>query len=297
MRAEDTLDLLNPCEFAERHDRTWLEAAIRRRCINIPVGDDAILCRVLGRYKFYIDNRDRGLAPHLMLDGFWEYWVSDFIWRNVKSGATVVDIGANLGYYTVMLADLVGPTGRVVAFEPNPRLFNLLQSNVEINGFRSRTQCHAKAVTGISGEVLNFVIPPTDPKNGGLMVPLPDHQPRPGMIELPVETLALDDLNVGPIDFIKIDVEGAEEALWSGIQQTIKRSPDIQIILEFNAARCHYPKRMIAEMTALFPLRLLGYDAVVRPADPDLLLEMQEDTMLYLSLREPVDFGTMISWD
>jgi FkbM family methyltransferase len=291
MSADTTLDVLNVSDFAKCHNRTHLEAAIRRRCHTIPVEPHTILCRILGRYKFYVDSRDRGLAPHLMLDGYWEYWVSDFIWRNVKAGATVVDVGANLGYYSVLMADLVGPEGRVVAFEPNPRLFELLQNNVDINGFRQRTNCHAKAVTARSGELLHFGVSMTDPKNGALMPPLPNQQPRPGLMEMTVETFALDDLRIGPIDFIKVDVEGAEENLWNGIQETIRSSPEIQILLEFNAVRCHNPKKMIGEMAALFPLRQLDYDAIVRPAEPERLLTAQEDTMLYLSHRNPIDFG------
>lgn len=292
MAVEEGLDLLNIRDFSAFHDRTQLEAAIRLRCHTIPVEQYTILCRILGRYKFYVDCRDRGLAPHLMLDGYWEYWVSDFMWRNIKPGDTVVDVGANLGYYSVLMADLVGPAGRVAAFEPNPRLFELLQRNIDINGFTRRTQCHARAVTACSNESLHFAVSMSDPKNGALLPALAGNQARAGMVEMTVETMALDDLAIGPIDFIKIDVEGAEEALWAGIQQTIRNSPDVQILLEFNAFRCQDPQRMLHEVSALFPLRQLGFDAVVRPADPEAILASPEDTMLYLSRREPFDFAS-----
>jgi FkbM family methyltransferase len=278
-------------DFIACHDRVELEAAIRARCQNVAVDPQTILCRILGRYKFFLDCRDQGLAPHLMLDGYWEYWVSDFIWRNVKPGETVADVGANLGYYTVLLADLVGPGGRVVALEPNPRLFDLLQRNVAINGFSRWTDCHAKAVAAKSGEWLNFRALVTDPKNGALL-PASDRQLDPDHIELAVETQAFDDLSVGPINFLKIDVEGAEEALWTGLQQTIARNPNIKILLEFNSFRCRTPERMIAEMAELFPLRKLDYDAVVRGTDAAHLLQNPEDTMLYLSRTDPVDFST-----
>jgi FkbM family methyltransferase len=196
MSVEDGLGLLTVGDFAGSHNRTQLEAAIRRRCHTIPVEQHTILCRILGRYKFYVDCRDRGLAPHLMLDGYWEYWVSDFMWRNIKPGDTVIDVGANLGYYSVLMADLVGSTGRVVSFEPNPRLFELLQRNVGINGFTRRTQCYPRAVTARSDELLHFAVSMSDPKNGALMPALPDQQVRAGMVEMTVETMALDDLAV-----------------------------------------------------------------------------------------------------
>lgn len=292
MSVEDGLDLLNIEDFSKSRDRTRLEAAIRRRCHTIPVEQHTILCRILGRYKFYVDCRDRGLAPHLMLDGYWEYWVSDFMWRNIKPGQTVVDVGANLGYYSVLMADLVGPTGQVASFEPNPRLCELLQRNIDINGFTQRTRCHARAVTARSNESLHFAVSMTDPKNGALLPALPGKQTRAGMMEMTVETTALDDLAIGPIDFIKIDVEGAEEAVWGGLQQTIRDSPEVQILLEFNALRCQDPQRMLQEIGALFPLRQLGFDAVIRPAEPEAILASSEDTMLYLSSRDPFDFAS-----
>jgi FkbM family methyltransferase len=231
------------------------------------------------------------LAPHLLLDGYWEYWVSDFIWRNVRRGETVADIGANFGYYTVLMAELVGAGGCVVAFEPNPRLHELLERNVAINGFSGWTNCHAKAVAATSGEWLNFRALVSDPKNGALASAVRNHKPSPDSIELKVETQAIDDLAIGPIDFLKIDVEGAEEALWAGLQRTIAASPNIKILLEFNAARCRNPERLIAEMAKIFPLRKLDYDAEVRSTDVAYLMKETEDTMLYLSRVDPVDFS------
>ncbi|MBL6457462.1 FkbM family methyltransferase [Belnapia sp. T6] len=291
MPTDDWIDLLTLDDLIGNHDRTRLEAAMRRRCHTVPVDPHTILCRILGRYKFFVDCRDRGLAPHLMLDGYWEYWVSDFIWRNVRPGGTVLDVGANLGYYTVLMAELVGAGGNVFAFEPNPRLFDLLKRNVDINGFTTRTECMPKAVTGRSGEILHFRAKTTDPKNGALLPPLATGETLPDVVELKVESLALDDLPTGPVDFAKIDVEGAEEDLWAGMQGLIARSPDIQILLEFNPLRCREPQQMLAQMSALFPLRQLDDDAVVRPTEPDRILGTREDTMLYLSRLEPIDFA------
>ncbi|WP_043360238.1 FkbM family methyltransferase [Belnapia sp. F-4-1] len=289
MSLDQQLDLLSIEDLITSHDRRGLEAAIRRRCHTISIDPETILCRILGRYKFFVDCRDRGLAPHLMMDGYWEYWVSDFIWRNVGKGMTVVDVGANLGYYTVLMGDLVGAGGKVLAIEPNPWLLDLLQRNIDINGFSRWTECEAKAVAGRSGDRLQFRASVRDPKNGSLMggASATDGD----IIEVEVETLALNDLAVGAVDFMKIDVEGAEEVLWSGIGDLIRRSPDIKILLEFNALRCRDPQRMLEEISAAFPLRQLDDDAVVRPARPERLLAEREDTMLYLSRLEPVNFG------
>lgn len=288
----DELDLLHPLDLARWHDRRRAEAAIRHRCHTVGIDPHTVLCRILGRYKFFVDRRDIGLAPHLMLDGYWEYWVSDFIWRNLAPGMRVADVGANLGYYTVLMADLVGPAGRVAAFEPNPRLFELLCRNVGINGFSPWTDCQARAVAAATGETLCFRAAIADPKNGRLVPDASPGEASPGMIELAVETVALDDALPGPVDFIKVDVEGAEEELWAGMQGLIARSPGIQILLEFNALRCRAPERFIESMQRRFRLRQLDEDAVIRPADPARLLARREDTMLYLSDHTPADFAT-----
>ena len=63
----------------------------------------------------------------------------------------VVDIGATLGFYTLLLADLVGPTGRVTTFEAQPALFDILGRNVELNGFQDRTTLVQKVVHEAAG--------------------------------------------------------------------------------------------------------------------------------------------------
>jgi FkbM family methyltransferase len=289
MPLDQQLDLLNLDDFITSQDRRSLEAAIRGRCHTIRIDPETILCRILGRYKFFVDSRDRGLAPHLMMDGYWEYWITDFMWRNISKNMTVVDLGANFGYYTMLMADLVGPQGKVLAFEPNLRLLDLLQRNVDINGFTRWTRCASKAIAGRTGARLKFRASVLDPKNGSLMVG-PDALGA-DFVETEVETLALNDLDVDAVDFMKVDVEGAEEALWSGIGHLLQRSPRIKILLEFNAFRCQDPQRLLDEIAAVFPLRQLDDDAVVRTADPSRLLGSREDTMLYLSKLEPVNFG------
>src|SRR5918912_920802 len=99
------------------------------RCMAVPVDPITALCRVLGRYKMYVDLRDTGFVPHLMFEGYWEYWITDFMWRNLGPGQVALDVGANHGYYTVLMSDLVGAQGMVRAFEPNPRLVELLGLN------------------------------------------------------------------------------------------------------------------------------------------------------------------------
>ena len=96
-------------------DRGALESASRRMCQTARLSDDQLICRVLGKYIMYVDPRDRGITPHLALNGFWEAWVTVALARLIQPGWRCVDVGANVGYFTLLMADAVGPDGRVAA--------------------------------------------------------------------------------------------------------------------------------------------------------------------------------------
>ncbi len=292
MSLADQLDLLLLPEMRACKDRRALEAAIRRRCHTLQVDGETTLCRILGRYKFFVDSRDASLAPHLMLDGYWEFWITDVIWNNVRPGAVCLDVGANLGYYSVLMAELAGPKGRLIAFEPNRRMAHLLHRNLEINGFLGMAEVSRRAVGATSGQKLAFQASLEHPKNGTLLSAphaVLAHETLGAATE--VETVALDDYAGTPVDFIKIDVEGAEEQVWHGMQRLLDASPNVRVLLEFNAARCAHPVELLAHILRRFPLRQVDDDAVIRPSDQAALLNQREDTMLYLSRLDPVQRG------
>jgi len=265
--------------------RRAMEAAVRSRCQAVPIDPRTVLCRVLGRYKFLVDSRDLGLAPHLMLDGYWESWCTEFMLNRIHPGQVAWDVGANLGYYAVLMADLVGQQGRVLALEPNPRLATLCARSLSLNGFWHNAEVQRIAAADVSGETLRFRAAISDPKNGRLVEGA--HQSGgdwdDDTLEVAVKAMRLDDLGKGPVDFLKIDVEGAEEKVWAGMQGLLDRSPGITVLMEFNALRCAAAERTLAEIAARFPLReltLVGKVATVAPAD---ILPRQEDTLLVLT--------------
>ena len=146
--ADATPKLLALRQFASM-DRFTLEALCRAQAQPLYLGDNSALCRVLSRYKLLLDTRDRGFAAHVLLDGYWEMWLTIFMCRHIQPGMVVIDVGANFGYYTVLMADLVGPEGHTFAIEPNPVVAALLRQSVTLNGFRSRTSI-VEAAAGAS---------------------------------------------------------------------------------------------------------------------------------------------------
>lgn len=250
------------------HLATWprplLEKAIRRRVQTAYLGDGLVLARILGRHKIFLRSSDRGFACHLMLDGFWEMWLTQFLAQTVKPGMTVVDVGANYGYYTLLMGDAVGETGHVIAVEPNPDAAALLAQSVALNGFGTRTRLVPQALGGEPGTALLFA-PDGEPKNALLVA----HAGLPGgrTQEVPVTTLDALAADNTRIDLIKIDAEGAEQMIVAGMHQVLARHRPI-LVLEYNAARYADPNGFLNGLLALYSdARELTGDGHLVPID------------------------------
>ncbi|TNF32573.1 MAG: FkbM family methyltransferase, partial [Gammaproteobacteria bacterium] len=102
------------------------------------------------------DERDRVIAPAVLRDHCWERDESELLCRLLEPGDCVLDIGANIGYFTVLAASMVGPEGQVWAFEPEPLNSQLLGHNLHINGL-SNVQALAVALGKSTGTVPLFL--------------------------------------------------------------------------------------------------------------------------------------------
>lgn len=161
--------------------------------------------------------------------------------RMAGSGAVVFDVGAHVGFYTLLASRLVGPGGMVVAFEPSPRNLRFLEEHLEQNGCEN-VRVFAAAVVETPGRVRWRA--GADSFGGSIAA----HG------EVEVEALALDDLiargGLPPPDLIKIDVEGAELAVLRGARATLQEHGPA-ILLATHGAEVH---RSCTEL-----LRQLGY--------------------------------------
>lgn len=236
--------------------------ACRASCQTAYLGNDTILCRVLGRYLLYADSQDVGIVPHLSMDGYWEAWMTLAVARVVQSGWHCVDVGANHGYYTLLIGGMVGKTGRVVALEPNPRLADLVKRTIAVNGFQDQITVLTEAVSETAGETLKLVIPKGLGMNASL---IRNAIASDEVIE--VQTTTLDQLTASweKVDFLKIDAEGAEEMIWRGMQETIYKHPHLTIVLEFNDMRSPNPQAFLELIQQVgFTLRHIDFDAEIK---------------------------------
>lgn len=261
--------------------RLHSEAAIRHVCHAVYLGDHTAVCRILGRYKIFVDTRDVGLATHLMLEGYWEMWVTEAIVSLMHEGMVAADIGANVGYYTLLMADLSGPSGKVHAFEPNPRLAKLLSRSADVNGFASRVDVHCLALGDTDG-VRTLIVPEGEPKNGHL-IDLADDLPENGQ-QVPVSRLD-GAVEWADIEFAKVDVEGAEELVWAGMQGMLDNGRLKTVVLEFTPGRYKDPANFLRALLAPgFSLSRIDYvRGIVEASTADVLNGApDEDIMLVL---------------
>ena len=262
-----------------------LENLSRELASPMYLGDHVGLCRILGRYKLYLDTRDIALAAHVLLDGYWESWITQFVARRVQRGWTAIDVGANVGYYSLLLADLVGPEGHVFAVEPNPALTPLLRRSVALNGFAQRTTVCEVAAGSPDDRFTRLMIPDRSPGQSALVAD-PDLA-MPDCINLEVPIATLDSL-VGPgrrVDFIKLDAEGSEQRIVAGMAGILETHRP-EMLLEFNPGRYDQPAAFLAYLADLYgSLRQIDIAGKAVPIAAEQVLATETEWMLFLGPR------------
>ncbi|MGH0029409.1 MAG: FkbM family methyltransferase [Myxococcota bacterium] len=183
-----------------------------------------------GEIRMFLNPDDRTITPKILFDGVWEPKETHWFTRSVGPGDTVVDVGANVGYYTLLAARLVGDAGRVFAFEPDPVSFGVLERNVRLNGL-SNVVLEQKAVSDAAGSIRLYIAPNN---KGDHRIYQPEEAARREYVD--VDAVALDDYlagHPGPVDFVKIDTQGAEVAILEGMPRTLRENPDLRMVIEF----------------------------------------------------------------
>jgi len=181
--------------------------------------------------------------------GSWEPEVVGMIKQQVTAGMRVLDLGAQSGFYSLLFSKLVGPDGSVIAFEPLPANYRVLEENLNLNRITNVT-VERSAVTDRSGET-SFDFPVDEPTLVAGPVRESDNQ---GTFTVP--SISIDDFIIQrriSVHFIKIDVEGAEELVLRGAMRTLEEFHPI-LAIELHSAGQEPPSLSI-------PLRLraLGY--------------------------------------
>lgn len=220
------------------------------------LGNNTALTFLANGSKLYVFTNDVGIAPHLISTGKWEPHITKVFTSLIKNGDTVLDIGANLGYFSVIAAPLVGDHGKIIAFEANPSLSGLVERSFMVNGmFRNgKSRLFNKGVMDRCGEMV-FRFPSNRMGSGSFLISEKEDN-SDGIDEIVVPVVALDEL-LGPeftADVVKMDIEGSEPLALKGMSQIIQRSQNIKIIIEYspNRFKKHMPLESFIDMVESF---------------------------------------------
>jgi FkbM family methyltransferase len=242
-----------------------------RQVLYAAAGIDAIVSR--DGFDFVVPTKEEGLLAYLVQHGVSaiEPAVRAAIRRNVKAGDRVIDAGANIGLHSVVLAQQVGPSGQLLCFEPIPHLAAVLTRTLRLNGYGDRSQVIESALAETVGEVTLHVA---------------DHSPESsfykpdgvGSSNVVVKKTTVDDI-VGPggrLDFLKMDVEGAEPLVWQGMQRTIRENASLTIVLEWSAS--HFARSGFSASDFLRQITEAGFHTfLLRDDQPDVPGEVAGD--------------------
>lgn len=176
-------------------------------------------------HKMFVDSRDTGMAPYFIMHGDFIPDEAEILKKILKPGMVFVDIGANIGYFSLIAAKLVGSAGKIFAFEPDENNFSLLQKNINANGYKNITAIK-KAVSDKVGTA-KFYLEKENLCAHSLIL-------KENRDFTEVETISLDDyFKDKKIDVVKIDVEGMEPSVLSGMEHLIKSNESMAIITEY----------------------------------------------------------------
>lgn len=250
-----------------------LEKDVHRRTVYL--GECQALTRLTTGQKIYVDTRDVGICSHLMMDGYWEPWIAPVLMQHVKPGMRVVDVGANFGYYTLLMASAVGPSGHVYSVEANPHILSFLRKSISVNGLGEWTTIIDKAAFD-KETTLNFSYEAEFSGSGNVFGR--SSGPHWNTQGIKVDAVPLDSIINEQVQFIKFDIEGAEEAAMRGMEALIDRSTPLTIIMEFCRPFFASPLSFLENMRARnFQMQMIEPKGVSDALTPEKVIEVAGD--------------------
>ncbi len=247
------------------------EFRVRRSALNEPVQIE------LAGFKMYIRRGDWSVGVYIERDLAYEPHVTREVRTVLSKGDVIVDIGANIGYFTLLAAAIVGDSGKVIAFEPNPQNCELIQLSIRSNDFHN-ILVHEAAVLDEARAVALEV----EGSNGGIA-----HGIQEG--DLVVEAVVLDDVLQGEsrIDVIKMDIEGAEASALRGMTSLIRKHRPV-IFTEFFPVQLE-DKSGVRPEAYLDDLQSLGYDLFILHRSGDKTSMSQTTEQIMTCWRQGID--------
>jgi len=222
---------------------------------------------------YFLDPDDKVISKALAFTGMWEERETVFFKKITNKGMHILDIGANIGYFTLQFSKSVGSKGKVTSFEPNPKSFAILEKNVLKNNLKN-VVLYKKAVSDFSGNAKFYISKSNagDNRFEGKLI----HDDDDKRQQIEVEVIKLDDfIDNEQVDLMKIDTQGAEMKVFKGASKIIKNNPNLKIITEFWPiglfAQGTEPLDFLSRIKKLgFKIYDLGYEKMVKLSNEEL---------------------------
>jgi FkbM family methyltransferase len=207
--------------------RQYLEDLLVRW--RVAVGSPVVRVNV-SHASLYVDLRDNGVGRTIHANGAYEPAETQFLSLILREGMVVVDIGANIGYFTTLAAKCVGRGGKVIAVEPDPYNFRLLLRNIRNN--RLNNVLPFELALGSSPHEARLF---RSAENYGDHRLYGEDERQRDSVYVPVDTLdnLLAQQGIGKVDVIKMDVQGYEHLIMEGMTRTLQAVERCTILTEF----------------------------------------------------------------
>ena len=258
------------------------------------IGDGRLLVKPTWGGRMIIPADDLSITPQFALDGIIEPPLTRYFMRTLLPGQRVVDVGAHVGYFSVLAGYLVGETGRVIAVEANSDLIPYLTDNLSLNYMRGWCRVEEKAAYSENG-ALAFSIALQFPGNSSIHPHSEEYKShyddtctKQDVVAARLDSILKDDL---PIDLLKLDIEGGEYQALLGLGDLLCRDKIRAVVMEVNRmmAQDDYPKFCRALTALAFrgaAFHGLNDDGEPIPIDLDGVLESGSCANLLMIPRE-----------
>jgi len=239
----------------------------------------------IGNHLMFLDKKDSGISKVLLKSYPWKKWprepeFMDIIQEEVCDGMVALDIGANIGYVTLILAELVGRAGHVYAVEPGPRNFEILRKNIDLNNYRERISAYQIAISD-RNEILKLYM--SQSSNLHSITASTNTEQAVDVVAKTGDEFLEDKMLPS---FIKMDLEGAEVEAIRGMIETLSNTASpVKILIEVHPMYYSAVRSFEYELQELINIGFgVKYVITAGTSKPDLFAERNyEPTRIYSS--------------
>ncbi len=260
------------------------------------VGNDRVLVRPAHGGRLLAAASDISITPYLVCEGRYDEPFTAFLQRTLRAGDVAIDVGANIGLFTILMGRLVGPSGRVLAYEPVPETFALLRDNVALNWYDRWIEAIPKAASATAGIARLHAA-----TRLGMLSSLRPHDLE-GTPGLAVDDVVVSDVETEPLDvhlgrfariaLVKIDVEGGEHDVLRGMRGLLASGAVERVSFELLRDRVCDDWEALAALLrgygdAGWRFSLIADDGSLRPHALERLLDVGAFTQVVMERPEP----------